>query len=142
MTWFLTVHMEDAYQRKTTKRYQIVAATHVAAEVVRDAFLPDIANVTECDVVSSTLSENIAYADSVTAGANVDAGAIYRYSNSGGVKSPDRVPSPEAATILSNGSIDTTEVNVIAFVANFTGGDVLLSDGEVMVASHGGYLER
>jgi hypothetical protein len=142
MAWKLTFKLEDAYGRKTRKTFDIVAASHVAAEAVRDAFIIDFAAVTGCDVLASVLSEETAYSDSVTAGANLDAGAIYQFKNSSNQGMSTRIPAPIAATLTSGGQIDTTDSDVINFVANFTGGDVLLSDGEVVASSHGGYLER
>jgi len=136
------VTMRDAYTRETTKRYQVSAADIGAAETLWLAYLVDLAAFSGLDIIKWKLATEAAYTDAVTAGANLDTGATMSFEKADGDKVAVKVPAPVASVINTDGTIDVTDVIVTDWAANFTGGAILVSDGEQATTLLSGTLDK
>lgn len=141
----LSVTMEDAFQRRTTKRFKVFDAVDYAAALTKAGlFAIDLAAITGCDVLSYSLTTVVPYTDTVTAGANLDAGVTFSLSI-GGVpakKGVTKVPAPLDGYIDPDGSVDMADVIVTDYADNFTSGFILVSDGEIVDSFNSGRLDR
>lgn len=141
-TFEATVTMQDAYARSTTKRYQVEAVDIAAAITAFTDYLGDLATLSELDVVKYKVSTEATFADTVTAGANVDEGATFSFQKTDGDKVAVKVPGPVASVRQPDGSINIAAVAVTDWAAHFLSGSILVSDGEVATALLSGKLDK
>lgn len=132
----------DAYTRKTTRTYELVATAYVDARAAADALLVDVQALTLGGVIRDQLSEVEDIATAPGAGSNVDVGVTIQMSLGGSKVASINFPMPIAAAINSDSSLNLTQTQVANFLANFTGGDVLVSDGEAVVSVLKGKLDK
>lgn len=144
MQFKLTVKMEDAYTRRTTRRWDVEALDFATALAGVPAHLTALANLSECKILSYTLGQETSYADTVDAGANVDEGVTFSVSIAGSPekRASQKVPAPVKTIFNSDGSVDLTNGLVTAYAANFLSGLILVSDGEVVGAFESGRLDK
>lgn len=140
----LSIKMQDDYLRRTTKRFKVSAADYATALTNTALFATDLEAISGCDVLSYSLATPVQVTDSVTGGANLDAGATFSLAIVGfpAKKAVTKVPAPEAAIINADGTIDMTDVLVTDYAANFISGFVLVSDGETVDTFDSGRLDR
>ncbi len=140
----LSVKLEDAYLRRSTKRWKVSAATYALALTDAALFITDLMAITGCDILDYLLSTPTQVTDTVTSGANLDAGATFNLSIVGfpAKKAAQKVPAPVLGIINADGTIDMTNAIVTDYAANFTSGFVLVSDGETVSTFDSGRLDR
>lgn len=137
-----SVTLRDAYQRESTKRYEVSAADFAAAQAAIAAYLADLENITEAEIVKSVASQQTPYVDTVDAGANIDEGVTFVFEKADGFKATTKVPAPINAILLPDGSVDTSLLLVTDWADNFLNGPIYVSDGEVAIALLSGTLDR
>lgn len=140
-TYDATIVMEDDFNRKYRTSLNISAADVGAAETVLAAQAVLMSNVTELEVLWTTLSIKTVITDTVTAGANKDEGATFSVRKANNERSPVRIPGPIQAMRLGDGTIDLTNTDVIAYFAPYLNGDILVSDGELVTEVKSGKLD-
>lgn len=123
----------DAYNRPTSKTFETVdtVVDEAAALTLAATMATDLAALSECRILSYTISRRIVYTDVVDAGANVDEGVTFNLLKEDNYKDNIRVPGPINSIFDANGNADLTDAAVTAFVNHFlTGADWTFSDGE------------
>lgn len=143
----VSVTMIDDYGRTTKRVYEIETqvdlATYTAAVA---ALLVDIQAVSDLGVVRADLIlDGITAGYAVTAGANVDVGATFSglIDGGNGKKASLKLPGIKAAVVNADGTVDLTDADVIAYLANWlTAGDYMLSDGETISSWLRGTLDK
>ena len=139
----IVAHMEDVYGRKTNRTYQVDALDFAAAATAQSAFLVDLAALTKLRIVASTLRQKTGYSDSVTAGANKDAGLTLSFRTSDGNLAGLNVPDPIAGVVpVGNEVADLSNTELVAFADNFISGGFRVSDGETATELVAGRLDR
>lgn len=138
----MAVSMIDAYNRPVNKRFDVSAADYAAALVVAGNFASDLADITECRILSYTVATRVTYSDVVTAGANRDEGVTLSVRTADNEKAVIKVPGPINDIFQADGSVDLTDGAVTAFIANYLSGSVLVDDGEVVTELISGRLDK
>lgn len=135
MAWLLTAQLRDGFGRRGSKQFELRAADYTAADAARTNILPLFQAVTGMEILSSTLSEQVPFVGTLTAGSNKDAGVTISGSKPDGYLANVKVPAPFTATYVNgDGSVDLTEVSLAAFLDIYEtiGGNAYLSDGETI----------
>lgn len=142
MEFILTVFLRDAYKRRTRKRYQLEVVDHAQA-LVRAASLVDaISAAVGSEVLKYTVAQEVAYTDTVEVGANVDEGVTFSADLGAGKTAAIKLPSPIAGYINGDGTINMTHSAITDFESEFLSGEVLVSDGEVVLDLVSGKLDK
>ena len=130
--WIFDVEGEEGFRRREsamiaelTQRSHIVLATGGGA------------------VVKEELAEVTNIVDVPDAAANVDTGATFNMAlatlgKSGSVS----FPMPDPVIVNADGTVDLTNGLVTAWTLQYTNGDILISDGEVVTAINSGMLDK
>lgn len=137
-----SVLLRDAYNRVSTRKYELEAADFVTALANMALFVIDLAALTDADVLRSIVAQKVEVTDSVTAGANIDTGLTLSFDLGAGKSAAHKVPAPVASIFDANGVADLTDALVSDYVANFTSGAFLISDGETAVGVNSGMLDK
>lgn len=135
----------DAYARVTTRSFIFSVADWAAAVTLLADFLADYQAATECHIFETRLIDETAVAGSPVGGANVDAGmSITAQLETANKKGNIQIPSPVAAVIDSDGSIDLADAIMTALLVNYTQATnkVTASDGEEVTAFLKGTLDK
>lgn len=140
----VSIELTDAANRKARKVYETQDLVDVAAANTAAAGLvTDLEAVTGAKVLAYTVSERTVVTDSVTSGANVDEGLTISGYKADNYQTVVRVPAPETATWLADGTVDMSNADVQAYLGNFQStGDFTVSDGEVIDSWIGGKLDK
>ena len=137
----MSVKMVDAYGRPVNKRYDINAADYAAALVEAAAFETVLEAVTEARVLSYDVSSRIIITDTATAGANRDEGITFSVRTADNEKAVVKVPCPVNAQLNTDGTVILADTDIAAFLAHYTGGDILVDDGETVTEVISGRLD-
>lgn len=139
----LNIQLEDAYTRRTTRRFTVDAVDQATAMTNAAAFVDDYAAFSEAEILKWSLAEETTYADAVIAGANIDEGVTLTVEiNNSEKRAAIKIPAPGNSVINADGSVDLTATIVTDFIAHFTSGFVLVSDGETVTALKKGVLDK
>ena len=138
----LSVSMVDAFGRNKTKRFQLEEVDYATAMASATGFVQDLLDVSLMGMTSFSLATKVANISAAEAGANVDVGATITALKADGDKAPLKIPHPLPAAINPDGTIDLTETAMAAFLANYTSGNVLISDGETVTSFLSGKLDK
>lgn len=139
--FYVNFLMQDDHGRRTRKQYQTIdyagvdaGADFLSALAAAQALSTSLAVLSELAILALSIRYEETVVDGVTSGANKDEGATLTVSKVGTTKRATmKVPGPQAGVRNADGSIDVTAVAVTDFIAHFqTGGDFLISDGEVV----------
>lgn len=138
------VTMVDAGNRKSTKRYQTANLTDfAAAQTAANGLISDLQGVTMARVLAYSISQRTVVSDAVSAGANIDEGVTIQGLKADNYQAPVKIPAPTAALWNSDGTVDMTNAELIAYLANFeTGNEFTISDGEQVGSWIGGTLDK
>ncbi|MCI0561595.1 MAG: hypothetical protein MN733_24160 [Nitrososphaera sp.] len=137
-----TVTLKDAYQRESTKRYQITAADVAAAAAALAAYVVDLANITEAEILKTTLTSQTVVVDNVDAEANIDEGVTFSFLKADGEKASVKVPAPLNAILTTTGEVDVSLLLVTNWANHFIGGPLYVSDRELATELLSGKLDR
>lgn len=142
--FLLSIQMQDAWgdKRRTTKRFTLDVLDWAAAGIRAGTFLTAWSNITGLDVLKYTLGQETPYTDTVTAEANMDAGATISCDLGGGKRAALKIPAPEVTILNADGSVDLTDALVTALESEYLSGDVTISDGEVVLDFLSGKLDK
>ena len=144
----LSLSMIDAQGYTTAKRIELVPEELLADYMaVAVQVCTDLAAVSELQVFKAQLILPVAGTPygSVGAAGYVDKGCTITglVDGGGGKKASVKIPSPEAAGVNADGTIDLANGAVAAFLAHFeSDGDCLLSDGEDIASWLRGLVDR
>ena len=137
-----TLTFLDAYNTKTSRSYHITAADFAAARLIATNNLTTIQAIVLGAVIKETLAEQNFIGGVPGAGANVDTGATFTWDMGSGKTASTNLPMPVPAIINVDRSINLADANVLAWTANYTDGDILVSDGEVVQSVIHGELDK
>lgn len=146
--FFLEVGLVDYGGNQTSKRYEMTAADYDTAITDLPIVMPALINMTDAVIASYSVQERyVEDALSLPATVNpvsVKAVMTAYINDAGDKKASFDVPSPKIGifqTAIGAGAdiVDAADAAVIAYVSLFqTGGQLLISDGEVMGGFIGG----
>ena len=140
----VSYELVDAYGRSGRKVFETaVLADFPAALASASGLANDLANLTEMEILAYTVSQRVAYNDTVTPGANKDEGVTLVLRKEDNYKAVIKVPAPINSIFDGMGNADIVDAIVSAFASNFlTGGDFVFSDGEQASALLSGKLDK
>lgn len=144
-TYQVTYELQDAYGRKTRKRFETISsiADHAAAVAAANTLAVALADLTELDILAHNVSLRTIYSDSVVAGANKDEGVTLTLQKADNYNAAIKVPGPINAIFNADGSVDLSNAIVTAFVNEFlVGADFTFSDGEQANSLVSGRLDK
>jgi hypothetical protein len=134
--------LQDSYGRATTRSFTFNAADFAAAQTAFGTFVTNYAAITGLEVIKYRIGAEVTVADSADAGSNVDTGVTFSMQLADGGKGTVKVPGPLADYLVAGGAVDLADVAVAAFLAHFTSGEFLVSDGEVVTSVIKGTLDK
>lgn len=139
--------LEDAFGRLTHIRREMQPHALLAeyqAEI--DNFVTDLTAVTDLGVVRADFYQTgLSTPTAAQAGANVDVGGTFVgwAEDTPGKKISTKVPGIKTTLVSPDGSIDLTQAEIVAFLANYAdAGDFYISDGENVADWIKGSLDR
>ncbi len=132
----------DAFQRRGTKRYELSALDFTAALARAATLATALGNLMEGDILKYTVGQEVPYTDTVVAGANRDEGITISADLGAGKTASIKVPTPAKSVVNADGTIDLTDALITAFETEFLSGEVLVSDGEVVLDFLTGKLDK
>lgn len=138
----VTYTLQDDYGRVTTRSYLFVATDFAALITALGTFTTDLAAITELEILKYKASQEVTVSDAAVAGANVDTGVTFSMQLADSGKGTVKVPGPLPSYITGGGAVDLSDAAVAAFLAHFTSGEVLISDGEVVTSVIKGTLDK
>lgn len=144
-TWKLGFSLVDAFARITTRSFILEAADYTAAATLTTQFTSLYQDVTELHLFETRLVEEDAIAGAPIGGSNVDAGmSITAQLATPNKKASIQIPSPVAAVINPDGTIDVTGTEMAALLVAYTQATnyITASDGEVVTAFIKGVLDK
>ena len=147
MIYEITLHLVDSFNRETTRKFRTVDGLDDAEALATVTLAADgYALVSDAGLLRATLTKVITDDNfAVTSGASIDKGATLRVRKTDGRRDVLRIVSPKAALFNSDGTIDTSHVGLLGYVAMFeTGNELTFSDGEQLVTGGliGGTLDK
>lgn len=139
--------LEDSFGRLTSMRREMQAHALLAEyQVEIDNFVTAFALVSDLAVVRADFVQTgLDSTQAVTAGANVDVGGTFSgwIEATDGKKASTKIPGIKLALVNADGTIDVTETDVAAFLAQYAdAGDFMISDGENVADWIKGSLDR
>jgi len=141
----VTIDLQDAFGRKGRKIVQTRAdmPNHADAVTAASAFVSDLADLTELEVIAFSVGLRTVYTDTPDAQANIDEGATFVVNKTDNYRAVHRIPGPVDSIKNQDGTIDVTDALVLTYFGNFlVGGDFTLSDGENIDAVLKGTLDK
>jgi hypothetical protein len=138
----VSVRVRDAYNRSSTKRYQLDTTDHATAVTEVASFCADLAAAMEAEILEHSVALRTAYSDSALAGANLDEGITLSVELTSGKKAVIKIPAPVKSPVNADGSVDITDALISDFIDNWLVGNFLVSDGETVASLLSGKLDR
>lgn len=142
--WQLVISLQDDFNRKTTRSFDIEAADYPAALIVASNFVDDYVPITNLRVLKYTVGQEIPYAGVTVAGANTDAGLTVSWELTPliGKLATTKVPGPPLNLFDTDGKLLISDARMVAFAAHFLAGNVYVSDGETVGLLKSGKLDK
>jgi hypothetical protein len=137
-----TVKLQDAFDRRTTKRFEGDFADFATAQAAIIALVFDLDALSDAQVVAYSVGQKSDYAGSLVAGANLDSGITLSVMKTDSEKAVLKVPAPDLAVVNADGTVDITNAEVVAYVDNWITGTWYVSDGEEVDSLLSGKLDR
>jgi hypothetical protein len=144
MAFKCTLVLKDDMNRTVRKTLETTEALLADAQTAVEAYLVDLAVVSDLGVVSATYTEKDAtVATSPAEDSNVDIGATFKVRLPDGNLAPHKIPGFSQGFAGSGGSIDVEQSEIQAYFDNFlTGASLRLSDGEYIVDVEVGEMDK
>lgn len=140
--WQFSYTLLDAYNRSSVKHGEVEAVDYAAAVAAVAAYLTDVGNITEAEILRYSVTQDVVYTDTVDAGANLDEGATFSFMKQDNKKASVKIPAPVNAIFDSDGKVILTNSLVTLFAAHYIAGPLYLSDGETATELKSGKLDR
>jgi maleate cis-trans isomerase len=137
-----TITLQDAYDRRTTKRFEGSFLDFAAAQTALVLLVADIDGLSDAEVIGYSAGQKSDYSGSLVAGANLDAGITLSVQKTDNEKAVLKVPAPAAAVINADGTVDVTNALVTDYVDNWITGTWYISDGDEVDSLLSGKLDR
>lgn len=133
----------DAYNRRSTKKFEGTATTIDQAQTDKAALLADLAAVSLCGAVMATYSQQEVVSEAVETGANIDAGGTLHCRLNNGKLYSLKIPGIDPALVNSDGTIKIAAPAITNYVANFMqAGAYRVSEGNHIISVEYGELDR
>lgn len=137
-----SLSFKDAYGRATSRSYIITAVDFIAGKVIAAANLVAVQNLCNGGVVKEEFTETTIIAGVPGAGSNVDVGATFQFLLGGTKQASINFPMIIASVVDPDATIDLLDPAVAAWLLQYTNGDILVSDGETVVSTKSGTLDK
>ena len=143
MAFDVTFTLQDAYARRTTRRYTNTRTLLADCQSDAATMLATLEALSKCAVVKVEIGIPTTYATSPESQANVDAGATIHARLNNGKLAPVRIPAIDPAKLNADGSVklDDTDVDALA-TAMGSGGHWTISEGNTVTRFESGELDR
>jgi len=141
----LGISLVDSYNRPTTRSFLVNAADFASAQAFVPGFVTAYQAVTELQLYETRLTDIAQYAGAPAGGSNIDEGMTLSVQlDTPGKKGSVKVPSPVAAVINPDATIDLTDALMVALEGLYTSGvtDLTASDGETVTGFIKGTLDK
>jgi hypothetical protein len=144
MAFDVTFTLQDAYARRTTRRYTNTRA--LLADCITDVadLLDTLEALSKCAVVKTEIGIPSTYDTEPEAGANIDAGGTLHVRLNNGKLYPLHIPAIDANLLNSDGSIklDNADVTGFADALGTDAGHWTVSEGNTVDSLESGELDR
>ena len=142
--FFVTYSLKDAHGRKGRKVFELETLDFAAALTRASSLADAFAGISGCEIEKYSVSQEVAYTDSASAGANIAAtGTLVFLLNANGKLGTVKIPALEPSTLVTGTpTVDKTDVNILAFETELVSTEVEISDGEVPLDLDSGRLDR
>ena len=117
-------------------------ADYITARARADTLLAALQNLSELGLFKGALQEVDAVAGSAAAESNVDEGATLTWDLGSFKKAAQSIPGPVKAIFNTDGTVDPSTAQMVAWIAEMTSGEVTISDGEIASAFIRGILDK
>ena len=141
-TYALAVSYIDAYKRRGTKSFVLSAIDYPTALTNAGTFVGELANIMMANILKYSVATEVDYSDTLDALANKDEGITISCDLGFGKTAALKIPTPVKSVILGDGSVDLTDAIVTALESTYIAGEVLISDGEVVLDFLSGKLDK
>ena len=138
----LSISIMDVYQRRGSKRFLLEALDIATAITNAGLFATSLADVMEAEILNYSVAARVAYTDTVGANANLDEGITISCDLGAGKRAALKIPSPKNSVLNGDGTVDLTDAAITALESHYLSGDVLISDGEIVLDFLSGKLDR
>lgn len=118
----VTYYFRDELGTTVTRELIAEVADEAALIVAAGGMAGLLGPITKCEIVKYAYRREVDVADTADAGSNVDAGMRFKWESTLPTAPVTRIPDPIDAIKLPGRVIDTSNANVAAFIAAFTGG--------------------
>ena len=140
--FFVGVTYVDAYTRKGTKEFELSVADHATALTRAASLVGALAGIMDGKILKYSVRQDVAYSDSLTAGANKDEGISISCDLGAGKTATLKIPAPDKSVINADGTLDLTDAAVTALESEYLSGEVVISDGETVLDFLKGTLDK
>lgn len=138
----LAVSYIDAYKRRGTKSFLLSAIDYPTALTNAGTFVGELANAMMANILKYSLATEVVYSDTVDALANKDEGVTISCDLGGGKTAALKIPTPVKSYVNADGTVDLTDAIITALESTYIAGEVLISDGEVVIDFLSGKLDK
>lgn len=140
--WQYSLTVNDAFSGVATRTYNLVAADYASARIIADAVLAAAQNLSTAAVVKESLAEVDPIVAVPGGTSNVDEGLTWQFNLGGGKTASINFPSPVLSVVNSDRSVDLADPLVVALLTQYESGNITVSDGELVVSTLKGTLDR
>lgn len=137
-----SITLQDAFDRRTTKRFEGDFADFATAQSAMVLLVADIDALSEAQVIAYNVGQKSDYAGSLVAGANLDQGITLSVQKTDNEKAVLKVPAPTLSVVNADGTVDITNALVTDYVDNWITGTWYVSDGDEVDSLLSGKLDR
>ncbi len=137
-----SLQFNDAFNGVATRTFNINAADITAARVTANAILAAAVNLTTAWVVKESLTQVDAVAGAAGATSNIDEGLTWQFDLGGGKTASINFPSPVLSVVNTDRSVDLADALVVALISIYENGSIFVSDGELVLSTIKGQLDR
>lgn len=138
----VTVQIRDAFNGRTTRRYQVDSADQPTAQADAAAMVADLTTYIQAGIQKFGVTEVTITGVTPGATSNIDEGATFNMDLGGGKSAALKFPSPDLASVNPDRSIDLSNTAVDDLLQHWINGPFTISDGETAVGVNSGVLDK
>lgn len=138
----LSLSYIDAYKRRGTKGFVLSAVDYPTALTNAGTFVGELANAMMANILKYSVATEVVYSDTLDPLANKDEGVTISCDLGGGKTAALKIPTPVKTYVNADGTVDLTDAIITALESTYIAGEVLISDGEVVIDFLSGKLDK
>lgn len=142
MGFRFSITFKDLFNGTISRTFALASATQIDADTISAATLSAVQGLTDLAVVKTELVQFTNIVATAGANANIDRGMTSQFGLGGPKQASINFPSPVISVVNSDRTINQADGLVSALMALYLSGDLLVSDGEVVVDVLGAVLDK